>query len=125
MAAIEAEQLAGGNRISQVKFVRAADVAFRADAKHVTFGPVYMKTRIERLGENLIERTAQNLAWRLAIDRNILKPVGNPHVRHARRAQRAAKRLADLATGNSVIDPEPPYALIAASQRKAAVGLCM
>ena len=48
----------------------------------------------------------QQLARALAVDGHVLVAVGNPDVGDAGRAQGPADRLADLAAGDAVLDPE-------------------
>ncbi len=72
-----------------------------------------------RRSEDLVERLLQDFARAHAVDREILVAVGNPDVGHAGRPLPAAERLADLAAGDAVLDPEAADALVAMAQREA------
>ena len=59
MARIEAEQLAIGNRVAEIKFVGADDVAFGAEAEELAFDCIEVDFWIERLGKNFVEGLAE------------------------------------------------------------------
>src|SRR5207302_1250350 len=95
MSRIEAQQLVLGDRVAQIEFVRANDATFRSNSKQFALHRIEVELRVERLSENLVERTTEKFARRPPINRNVLVAVGNPDVRHARRAELPAKIFAD------------------------------
>src|SRR5262245_17010781 len=125
VSGIEAQQLAVSDRITQIKLVRADDVALRANAKQFALDRVEIQPRIDRLRKHLVQRPPQQLPWALAIDGKILIAVGNPDIRDAGRAELPAKRFANLAAGDSMRHPEPTNPFVTMSQRKPTVGLRM
>ncbi len=106
VAGVEAQQLLARDGVAEVELVRADDVALRADAEQLALDGVAVVLRVDRLGEDRVERLGQPLARPLAVDGRVLRAVGDPDVGDAGRAQRLADRGADPAAGDAVIDPE-------------------
>ncbi len=123
VARIEAEQLAIGEGIGQVEFMRSDDIAFRTEAEQFAFHRVEIPSLVDRLGENFVERFSQSFARAAAIDRRVFIAVGNPDVRHTARAKLLAKRFANFPAGDAMSDPESPNAFVLAGQGKAGIGL--
>ena len=69
---IEAEQLLPCHRVAHVKFVRADDVGFRADAEQLALDRVAREGGINFLGKNGVERFFQALPRTLSVDRQVL-----------------------------------------------------
>ena len=69
MAGVEAEELLARDGIAEVKLVRADDVALRADAEELALDGVAVVPRVDRLGEDRVERLGEPLARPLAVDR--------------------------------------------------------
>ena len=89
VAGVEAEQLlAPRDRVAEVELVRADDVALRPEAEQLALDGVAVELRVDRLGEDRVERLGQPLARALAVDGRVLGAVGDPDVGDARRAQR-------------------------------------
>ena len=92
--------------------MRADDVALRPEAEELALDRVEVEPRVERLGEDVVERPGQPLAGPLAIDGRVLGAVGDPDVGDARRPERLADGRADPPAGDAVLDPEPADALV-------------
>jgi hypothetical protein len=118
MARIEAQQLAVAERVAEVEFVRTHHVALGAEAEELAFDRIALLLRIHRLGKNRVERFGKPLPRTSAVDRRILGAVGNPDVRHARRAQRPAQRRTDAPANDAMLNPETANGRIAMSQGK-------
>ena len=56
MAGVQAQQLAARDGIAEIELVRADDVALRADAEQLALDGVEVVARVERLGEDRVER---------------------------------------------------------------------
>src|SRR5688572_215568 len=125
MASVQAQQLTMPDGVAEIELMRANHKTLRADAKQLALHGVEVMAGIKRLGEDLIQRAAQQLAGRAAVDRQVLKAVGNPDVRDARRAQLASESLANLAASNPMPDPEAADGFIPAGEREAAGRLRM
>ena len=89
-------------------------VGLRADAEELALHRVAIEGRIDRRGEQLVERPLEDFPRTLAVDGHVLHAVGNPNVGHGGGFQPAAERLADLAAGDAVLDPEAANRLVAA-----------
>ena len=114
VAGVEAEQLPARHSVAHVELVGTDDVGLRADPEQLALDRIEVALRIDfRLGEHLVERFREQLARRLAIDGHVLVSVGNPDVGHAGRPLCAAERLADLAAGDAVFNPELADAFVA------------
>ena len=72
--------------------------------------------RVERLGEDRVQRFGEPLARAFAVDGRVLGAVGNPDVGDAGSAQGLADRGADAPAGDPVIDPEPADRLVGVGQ---------
>jgi hypothetical protein len=75
-----------------------------------------VEPRVERLGEDQIERPGEALAGSPAIDGSILRTVGDPDIGDARAPERLAEGRPDPAAGDAVLDPEAADALVAMGQ---------
>ena len=118
VAGVERQQLLVGDRVAQVELVRADHVGFRADAEQFALDGVEIMGRIDRRGEQFVQRPFEYFPRPAAVDRHVLHAVGNPDVGDAGGAQAAAKGLADLAAGDGVLDPEAADAGVAMGQRE-------
>src|SRR5207248_10527585 len=106
MTGVEAEQLLARDCVAQVKLVRPDYVTLRANPEEFSFDRVEIVRRIDRIGEDRVERLQQSLARSFSIDWHVLVTIGNPDVRHAGRSQRLAHRRADAPADDSVTNPE-------------------
>src|SRR3954469_9911142 len=105
--------------------MRADDIAFRANSEQLALHRVEVKARVQLFREDLIERPLQDGARCLAIHRRVLEAVGNPHVRHTRRAERLAELRPDLTAGDAMIDPELADTFVPAAQGETVIRLWM
>ena len=119
VARVQGEQLLPRDGVAQVIFVRADDVALRADAEELALHGVQVVGPIDREGEDLVEGLGQALPRADAVDRQVLHAVGNPDVGDAGLAEGRADRCADLAAGDAVLDPELADAGVLVGQRHA------
>src|SRR3954452_10993413 len=108
MAGVEAEQRLARERVAEVELVRTDDIRLGADAEELALDRIAVQRRVDRLGEDRVERLGQPLPGSLAIDGRVLRSVGDPDVGHAGRAERRTDRLADPPAGDAMLDPEPP-----------------
>ena len=69
MAGVQAQELLAREGVAEVKLVRADDVALRADAEQLALDGVAVVLRVDRLGEDRVERFGEPLARALAVDR--------------------------------------------------------
>ena len=109
--------------VAEVELVRADDVALRADAEELALDGVEVVGRVERLGEDRVERFGEARARGLAVDGGVLHAVGDPDVGHAGGAEGLAHRGADLAAGDAVLDPEAADAGVGVGEGEAVGGL--
>src|SRR5262249_59500074 len=98
---VEAEDRLTLDRVPKVELVRADDVALRPEAEKLAFDRVAVQGRVDRLGEQLVERPGQPLSRGLAVDRHVLEPVRDPDVGHARLAERLAEEGANPPAGDA------------------------
>ncbi len=119
MPGVERQQLLARYRVTHVEFERANRIAFGADAEELGFHRVEVNLGIDGFGEYLVQRIRQALARPRAVDGCVFVSIGNPEVGHRGRAKLAAHFGADLAAGDSVLDPEIADAFIGVSQGEA------
>ena len=106
MAGVEAVEELVFDGVGEVEFVRADDIALRADAEEFALHGVEVEFAVHGHGENLVERGGEALAGRLAVVGHVLRAIGNPDIRDHRRAELLGDLGADLSTGDAVLDPE-------------------
>ena len=122
VAGVQAQELLARDGVAEVELVRADDVALRADAEQLALDGVAVVLRVDRLGEDRVERIGEPLARPLAVDGTVLGAVGDPDVGDAGGPQGLADRAADPAAGDAVVDPEPPDGRVGVGQGVAVGG---
>ncbi len=122
MTGVETVELLVFRRIAEIKFVRADDIRFRADAEQLRLDRVEMEFGVERFLEDGVEGDFQTLARTFTIDLNFLGAVGNPDVGHRGRAELTTHFSSDFSTGNAVLDPEGADGCFRARQGPAIIG---
>ena len=125
VAGIERVEHLARQRVRQIELVRSDRITLAPDAEQLAFDGIEVEGGVERFREHRVERFDQARSGSHAIYRGIFHAVGNPEVRHTRRAERFSHRGPDAAAGRRVADPERPNALVAMRQREVVSGLGM
>ena len=125
MAGIQREQLLSAEGVPQVKLMRADDKTFAADAEQLRLHRIQVQLRRNGFMKDRVERFGQACAGPDAIGGRVFHAVRNPHVRHARIAERLTHRRADFAAANAMFDPEFADTFVRVRQREAISGFRM
>jgi hypothetical protein len=123
VARVEREEDLPRERVRQVELVRADRVTLHADPEQLALDRVAVAGRVDRHGEDLVERLDQACARPAAVDRRVLHAVRDPEVRDAGLAERPAHRLGDRPARDPVLDPEVADALVGVGEREVVGGL--
>src|SRR5207253_802935 len=104
MTRVQGQELAAGNRVTEIKFVRPDDITFRADAEELRLDRIQVEPPIELLGKNRVQRLHQALARPVPVGWRIFVSVRNPNIRDARFAENFAKSRADATASDAMLD---------------------
>src|SRR6185437_17027726 len=125
MTGVETQKLFARDRITQVKFMRANHITFRANAKELGFDRVEIERGIDLVRKNRVKRLCQKLTRPLPIRGRVFRAIWDPDVGHAGRAECFSKSRTDSPAGDAVVDPELADGRITMGEGVARIGLRM
>src|SRR6185437_845130 len=125
MTGVETQKLFARDRITQVKFMRANHITFRANAKELGFDRVEIERGIDLVRKNRVKRLCQKLTRPLPIRGRVFRAIWDPDVGHAGRAECFSKSRTDSPAGDAVVDPELANGRIAMGEGVTRIGFGM
>ena len=100
-------------------------IGFRTETEQLALDGIQLEGGIQLLREHLVERFLKPASGGELVNRDVLEPVGHPHIGDAGLVQLLAEVGADPPGSLAVIDPEPANVRIRMAQREAVLGLVM